>query len=972
MAENLMPSQSHAANLYSISREQIHKAIKICQEANKFSDCVNQLRELLNGAKNQEVIISAVGGQSTGKSTFFNGLLQYPVLPTAEEVTSSCPVEIRRSDVPALEIFMVNQDGSEETLVTYENPRLSDDLFQQLKEYAVLCFNNNVIALDSLNYFCDVRLQKTGLDDMDFDAEMLQMNPDDPRQVITLMMIPLTAYVGQNASIAQVESEALVRSERTRLLDILIPHAEGQTSYAEKDYCLRLWWNSEILDQNLILVDLPGLGSVTEVKLQENEDDIDLQRLSHAQITTRYSQSSDSMLMLFDPQARKDDMDIALRSLLDGERMKRIIDKDSRFVVLLNKADTCGINIFTPAPKIHAILEGVNLPRIYPVSGLYGEYHMVHSGGIPVERTKLYRRMLNNKMQEWLEDGCSDAEIQQNLAELADRARKRLENNYRHEFAYQVFEQQEEGLSEARMVVTGQETISLERFMNEFIHDYAHRIQYLKTLDMVIGSGGKLDGVLKEIELRASIIDMMRKCGPDVAKAVMNSVFSAVSDALDDFSGKLSDIRKDLNQKTLEANTRIQEAKMDILKGFNQYENNMRSDISSTISGMKTNWNDGKAFLDKGSNRSALNGLLSRMKYSDFRHEPKSKDGMNKLDKAIADQKTTFDQGIQDLDQEYAKIPALCKQNMKDAFDKQKAALENSINALAPCNAQAAARKNQLETSWKLFQTCYQDVSQTVLSHINSVVADVRKDLKNNNRMDQEITTTSNRLEELFKAMDSGYRGACMDAVEKCKNDSFFKGDFLKVKKLEKSLQKPFVDEDWKNALMMVLDGILTHTLITKIVIPSPKKGFWGKCVFQLQLIYNSYRGLKDGYDGEKCHNERVFDALNDINKTGVASCNYIESRYPDIQDSTSDLSSKTAEELVKELKQLKDAYIEPLGKIFDPILKCIAEIPEDLGNHPQLSPTIARALAEGANYNAAIASARTRIDGYINAKKGD
>lgn len=254
------------------------------KKKSQFVELARKGRELL---RNFSYRIGVAGVQSAGKTTVLNTLLDFPYMPTAEVVTTSCSTSIMYGETPELEI--VSRDKKKKVLISME--RLPADLFRDMKAYVVnyLIRQYGATSLNCLmeDYMLDLESGKPIVDE-----SMLHVDYSNLRHRAAMALHVLSFYVDQN--VESEERQLLVREVNEKRINLLkrlgIPE-----DMPEYDIIFRV--NSPLLKDGLVFVDLPGKGAdVSAGNGLTSQDEIMLTVMG----------TCEAVMLLFEPQMRSD------------------------------------------------------------------------------------------------------------------------------------------------------------------------------------------------------------------------------------------------------------------------------------------------------------------------------------------------------------------------------------------------------------------------------------------------------------------------------------------------------------------------------------------------------------------------------------------------------------------------------------------------------------------------------------------
>lgn len=265
--------------------------------------------------------IGFAGGQSCGKSTMINAMIQYPLMPTCMQATTCTPVEIVYSENIRVIVKDVKLD---KIIMDYDCMKTSPEDFEKLVKYTSAL--SSLGAIENLQYFTDVCVA----DAVDgIKASELDMTYSDPRHVVVLFMLLLTVYVNQNLEQLDENNVRLIarRDETLKYFGI------GKENV---NLSITIQWNCPLLKAGLKIIDLPGLGS--------NAGDIELKNgdvlMGHDTITKEAIKITDTMVVLNDPKVTGEAMP-AIEAMISNLALREAVNPGKSIIPVLNKIDMC-------------------------------------------------------------------------------------------------------------------------------------------------------------------------------------------------------------------------------------------------------------------------------------------------------------------------------------------------------------------------------------------------------------------------------------------------------------------------------------------------------------------------------------------------------------------------------------------------------------------------------------------------------
>ena len=342
--------------------------------------------------------IGFAGGQSSGKSTVVNAILQYPLMPTCKLATTCTPVELFYSERIRI---MVTDADTEKLLMDYPCDKATPEGFQKLKEYTCAVASIPQI-IENLQAFVDGSIRdKKGLT-----PDELDMEYDNPRHVAVLMLLLLTVYTKQNLDIVPEKIIALNRLREKTLTYFGISSDIPNLS-------VRIQWNAPVLKSGLRILDLPGLGANAGTKKLKNGK---VQK-SHDDITKEAIAMTDTMVVVQNPEMLASVVK-TVEQMVSNLKIKEAVVENC-IVPVLNKLDTCGEGEKESALiDFKTMLQNVGVTKdiqdIFPLSAIYGEYAYEEC---PDKSRTLY---CSPKIDKLFAKGADQKRIERKLEDLSD------------------------------------------------------------------------------------------------------------------------------------------------------------------------------------------------------------------------------------------------------------------------------------------------------------------------------------------------------------------------------------------------------------------------------------------------------------------------------------------------------------------------------------------------------------------------
>lgn len=242
-----------------------------------------------NGSKlleNFSYRIAVAGVQSAGKTTVLNTLLDFPYMPTAQVVTTSCSTSVMYGEKPEIEVS--SRRSEHNILIPMES--LPEDLFRDMKSYVVhyLIRHYGATSLDCLTepYEVDYESGQPIVNE-----SMLHMEYSNLKHRAALTLHVLSFYVDQN--VESEEQQILVKEVNEKRCDLL-KRLKIPEDMLEFDITFRV--NSPILKDGLVFVDLPGKGAIV---------DAGNGMTSHDEVQLNVMGTCEAVMLLFEPQMKE-------------------------------------------------------------------------------------------------------------------------------------------------------------------------------------------------------------------------------------------------------------------------------------------------------------------------------------------------------------------------------------------------------------------------------------------------------------------------------------------------------------------------------------------------------------------------------------------------------------------------------------------------------------------------------------------
>lgn len=384
-------------------------ALNSCEELKDYVK-TGEAEKIVKGLQDFHYTIGFAGGQSSGKSTVINAMLQYPLMPTCKAATTCTPVELFYSE--RIRITVSDADARMQ-LLDYPCDKATATDFAKLKEYAC-AVSALPQVIENLQPFVDrfVGSYKDGIK-----PNQLDMQEDNPKHVAVLMMMLLTVYVKQNLADLTPSQRALIKLREKTMAYFSIPSSIPNIT-------VRIQWNSPILKSGLRILDLPGLGANAEDKKLGDGKILK----GHDTITKEaIIASTDTMVIVQNPEMLANVLE-TVKQMVSNLKVKEAVVENC-IVPVLNMIDTC----VGEAGRENAILEfktmlqnvGIKkeISDIFPLSAIYGEYAYE-------DCTDKNRTLFCSKaVQEVRENGADKDEIDRTIEFESKKLKRRYDSS---------------------------------------------------------------------------------------------------------------------------------------------------------------------------------------------------------------------------------------------------------------------------------------------------------------------------------------------------------------------------------------------------------------------------------------------------------------------------------------------------------------------------------------------------------------
>ena len=517
--------------------------------------------------------IAVVAPVSAGKSTLFNALCGYPILPAASKTTSAVPTYITRTSEQAQECITVyglkkvvtEEQGITSTQFvrdtavkrTYFARDITEGMFEDLFRYMYFVTHGVKHEDNSIEYKTTVEnvayfMKSDEMADVLFNGEDLQkfsVTEDDftlsyntPRHRLLLLSIFLCVYVDQNDDPATM-SQYTKDLNRMRL-DLL----KRYKFPTDGDYCVCLDWCSEDIPKNVTLIDLPGTGSSTENTETKS---------SHTALVRGILGEADAIWVLCSTNGTVDpDLSAVIDGVLSGNSRK---NKVCIYNCINKKPHESG-----PVIDFLKKLPCLTGERCYVVDALAGEYKYTQNG-VNALRTKTASDMRCVNFDEPSEAGVL----------------KKLGIMYNGEkCAYCTFSTQKD---ESNTIIAAQDSglkYTLDTFFKSALAEYVERLKYEVSLTQAIEQAKFYIYIRDSLASSRSILEGIDGKSEEISLAVSAALTNAKDAALNNYVNKMVS-----HQTHMDAELKKLGAKIS-----GKIKNGFKSSLSALIAQIKNEW----------------------------------------------------------------------------------------------------------------------------------------------------------------------------------------------------------------------------------------------------------------------------------------------------------------------------------------------------------------------------------------------
>lgn len=476
------------------------------------------------GSTSLHSYVAVAAPVSAGKSTLFNALCGYPILPVASKITSCAPTYITRAKsrneerVSVYEIKKVEESQKsgltsmyfvrdEEHKRVFSANDISEKLFKELFDYMYFLVHGSgikyAITIENLGYFMSTpdkaNILFNGSDQEKFSLkkEDFALRYDDKRHRFLLLLILLCVYVNQNLSEDKMTPYIKkVNEKRKALLNKLgLP--------TNSDYCVYLDWYSDDIPEDVTLIDLPGTGA----DIADNGS-----QSSHTALVRGILTEADSVWVLCSDNGTVDrDLLIALGDTLGGNSRKSK-------VCIYNCKNNRPFDS-QPVTEFLDKLPSLTGERCYVVDALAGEYKFIQNG-INVLNTQSAALM-------------QQLGFPHNEKTMEDTLKLRYSDASKH--AYYTFTTTKDDGGKIVATQDQENKYTLDSFFKKALTDYIERLKYELALKEAIKQSEFFLYIKDSLFFSHNLLLAVNGKGKKLAEAVKEALEKAYNKAIDDF-----------------------------------------------------------------------------------------------------------------------------------------------------------------------------------------------------------------------------------------------------------------------------------------------------------------------------------------------------------------------------------------------------------------------------------------------------
>ena len=494
----------------------------------------------LSGENNVHCNIAVVAPVSAGKSTLFNALCGYPILPVASKTTSSVPTYITRVNEQSRESVTVYgikkvvdyKDGFASTRFvrdantkrTFAAKEISKDMFNELFEY--MYFVTHGVSLkdneyeykttvENIAYFmkdaskADILFNGLDAQKWTITKEDFALAYDKPRHRLLLLLILLCVYIQQNddKSTMSEYTKQLNQHRETLFKKYKLP--------VSSDYCVCLDWCNDDIPNNVTLIDLPGTGASTQDTATQS---------SHTALVRGILTDADAIWVLCSDNGTADmDLLTALKDAVEGNSRKN--------KVCIYNCKNEEPNDSGPVIDFLGKLPCLTGERCFVVNGLAGEYKYTQNGV-----NALFTKTASKRRKRRIRGDTIDSLIEE------------LEIQYKseEECSYCTFTTSRDGHGNIIAVQDSNLRYTLDSFFKSALVDYVERLKYEVALTEAITQAKFYIYIRDSLSSSRSILEGIDGQGEEISKAVTEALGLAKRQALDEYVQQMARCQRNM------------------------------------------------------------------------------------------------------------------------------------------------------------------------------------------------------------------------------------------------------------------------------------------------------------------------------------------------------------------------------------------------------------------------------------------
>lgn len=486
--------------------------------------------------KNQDGVkcnIAVVAPVSGGKSTLFNSLCGYPILPVGTKTTSCSPTYITRVKEQSQEEITVYAlkkkivktgnltsicfERDTATKRTYSPQDISPDMYQDLFEYMYFVVHGTEleykITVENVAYFM-VSEEKSDIlfNGMDAEKRTIQkedfaLSYDNPRHRLLLLLILLCVYVNQNDS----EQEMSKYTQELNQMRTALLRKYGYP--IDSDYCVCLNWCSEDIPEGVTLIDLPGTGAATL------DDDL---HSSHTALVRGILTEADALWVLCSDNGTTDhDLLTVLQDVIEGNVRKN--------KVCIYNCKNGQPNDSGPVTDFLAKLPCLTGERCYVLNAMAGEYKYVQNGVKALSTKTASKKRYDG-------DEPTETGIIKQLETMYSSDKK----------AYCTFTTNKDAGGYILAMQDSSLKYNLDSFFKNALTDYVERLKYEVALNKAIEQAKFYLYIRDSLSSSKGILESINGKGSEISDAVNQALSVAVNHALNNYISRMTSYQTEL------------------------------------------------------------------------------------------------------------------------------------------------------------------------------------------------------------------------------------------------------------------------------------------------------------------------------------------------------------------------------------------------------------------------------------------